>query len=185
MYDELVATLRRQCIEMACGNCKTCVNRQAADAIERLEAALILMVLQYCTDEDGTLWHQFMSAGEGAFDALGITLKTNPKVLWDRLEKKEAADAIEERCQQVDKFAEEAALLYAKLPHWIPVTEQLPEKMQYVLVRYKNNDMAVASWFGGDEDIRFWRVMTDEGWCADCDTEPTHWMPMPEPPKEE
>ena len=68
---------------------------------------------------------------------------------------------------------------------WIPVTERLPEKMQYVLVRYQNNDMAVASWFGGDEHIRFWRAMTDEGWCADCDTEPTHWMPLPEPPKEE
>ena len=89
MYDELVATMRRQCVEMACGNCGTCVNRQAADAIERLEAALILMVLQYCTDEDGTLYHQFMCAGERAFDALGITLKTNPQVLWDRLEKAE------------------------------------------------------------------------------------------------
>ena len=68
---------------------------------------------------------------------------------------------------------------------WIPVTERLPEKMQYVLVRYQNNDMAVASWFGGDEHIRFWRAMTDEGWCADCDTEPTHWMPLPQPPEEE
>ena len=69
-------------------------------------------------------------------------------------------------------------------PRWVPVTERLPKKMQYVLVRYKNNDMAVASWFGGDEHIRFWRAMTDEGWCADCDTEPTHWMPLP-PPEEE
>ena len=82
---------------------------------------------------------------------------------------KQAADAIEELSK----------------PGWIPVTERLPEKMQYVLVRYQNNDMAVASWFGGDEHIRFWRAMTDEGWCADCDTEPTHWMPLPQPPKEE
>lgn len=36
MYDELVATLRRQCVEMDCGNCNTCVKRQAADAIEEL-----------------------------------------------------------------------------------------------------------------------------------------------------
>ena len=27
-------------------------------------------------------------------------------------------------------------------PRWVPVTERLPKKMQYVLVRYKNNDMA-------------------------------------------
>lgn len=71
------------------------------------------------------------------------------------------------------------------VPKWIPVTERLPEKRKYVLVRYKNNDMAVACWFDGDEDILFWRAMTDEGWCADCDTDPTHWMPLPEPPKEE
>lgn len=79
----------------------------------------------------------------------------------------QAADAIEELSK----------------PRWISVTERLPEKMQYVLVRYQNNDMAVASWFGGDEHIRFWRAMTDEGWCADCDTEPTHWMPLPQPPQ--
>lgn len=85
MYDELVKRLRFY-------QDGTLYYKQAADAIERLEAALILMVLQYCTDEDGTLWHQFMCAGEGAFDALGITLKTNPQVLWDRLEKLEAKE---------------------------------------------------------------------------------------------
>lgn len=87
MYDELVKRLREHN-----GWALNETLDAAADAIERLEAALILMVLQYCTDEDGTLWHQFMCAGEGAFDALGITLKTNPQVLWDRLEKLEARE---------------------------------------------------------------------------------------------
>lgn len=85
MFDDLVNRLREPC---QYENCILC--QQAADAIERLEAALILMVLQYCSDDDGTLYHQFMCAGEGAFDALGITLETNPQVLWDRLEKIEA-----------------------------------------------------------------------------------------------
>ena len=104
-----------------------------------------------------------------------------------------AADAIEEltadcdmyRKCMTDEHNKAARLLWDKEHCWIPVTERLPEKMQYVLVRYQNNDMAVASWFGGDEHIRFWRAMADEGWCADCDTEPTHWMPLPQPPKEE
>lgn len=39
MYDELVAVLRRQCAEMDCGNCNTCVKKQAADAIEQLSNA--------------------------------------------------------------------------------------------------------------------------------------------------
>lgn len=107
---------------------------------------------------------------------------------------REAADAIGELSMKL--HGDEAAIAGMKReiermvvsvnkPRWISVTERLPEKMQYVLVRYQNNDMAVASWFGGDEHIRFWRAMTDEGWCADCDTEPTHWMPLPQPPKEE
>lgn len=90
MYDELIKRLRRDATAFT-GFVERDL-KEAADAIERLEAALILMVLQYCSDDDGTLYHQFMCAGEGAFDALGITLKTNPQVLWDRLEKLEAKE---------------------------------------------------------------------------------------------
>lgn len=90
MHEDLVKQLRG-CAEVnSLSLYKRGLMKQAADAIERLEAAFILMVLQYCTNEDGTLWHQFMCAGEGAFEALGITLETNPQVLWDRLEKLEA-----------------------------------------------------------------------------------------------
>lgn len=87
MHDDLVKRLHKRIALTTAGSPLQDDLKEAADAIERLEAALILMVLQYCTDEDGTLWHQFMCAGEGAFDALGITLETNPQVLWDRLEK--------------------------------------------------------------------------------------------------
>ena len=92
--DELIKRLRnrRICIQQSGSLDDFPLLKEAADAIEKLEAALILMVLQYCTDEDGTLWHQFMSAGEGAFDALGITLNTDPQVLWDRLEEIEAKE---------------------------------------------------------------------------------------------
>ncbi len=104
----------------------------------------------------------------------------------------DAADAIEELIpfkKQVEKGmglldkAEE--LLNALKPRWIPVTETLPEDGVYVLGRYKNNEMAVVCVFDHDEDITFWRAQTDEGWEADCDTEPTHWMPLPEPPEGE
>ena len=73
----------------------------------------------------------------------------------------------------------------ARWPSWIPVNERLPKLDKYVLVRFASNDMAVACYFNRDEDMIFWRAMTDDGWYADCDNEPTHWMPLPEPPKEE
>jgi len=103
----------------------------------------------------------------------------------DALLVRDAADAIEERCQQVDKFAEEAARLYAKQPKWIPVTERLPEVNKYVLGYFKDGSMTAVCLFDIDEHMTFWRACTDEGWEADCDSEPTHWMPLPEPPKEE
>ena len=96
----------------------------------------------------------------------------------------QAADAIEQLSNAVSTYWRGWTLGYdagreESKPRWIPVTERLPEKKKYVLVCYKNNDMAVACWFDGDENILFWRAITDEGWCADCDTDPTHWMPLP------
>ena len=72
----------------------------------------------------------------------------------------------------------------AKLPKWISVSERLPKIGTNALVCFQNCDMAVACVFDTDEDLTFWRAVTDEGWTCDCDTEPTHWMPLPYPPHE-
>lgn len=56
---------------------------------------------------------------------------------------------------------------------WISVNEQLPEKMQSVLV-YRDGDMGVD--FIDDNGGWFWN---------DTDELPpvTHWMPLPAPPE--
>lgn len=66
-----------------------------------------------------------------------------------------AADAIEELSK----------------PRWIPVTERLPEKHERVLVHSKRVKMKTDF------------INNDGKWY----TTPlvTHWMPLPEPPKEE
>ena len=56
---------------------------------KKLEYALLLMVYQYCTDNNH-LDHQFMTAGETAFRALGITLDTPVKEIEDRIDQLES-----------------------------------------------------------------------------------------------
>ena len=92
MYDELVKGLRETDFSDGCP-CEAepmcasadCIIAQAADAIEKLRGALLLMVLQYCTTDDGLLYHSFMSAGEKAFAVLGLKNGQQAEPLWDRV----------------------------------------------------------------------------------------------------
>lgn len=86
----------------------------------------------------------------------------------------EAADAIEElmrRCEQ---------LQYMPPPAWIPVTERLPKRGKNVLVANKRGkqwdiDKAWLSCYGSGFDRCGKRSLYHV----------THWMPLPQPPKEE
>lgn len=74
----------------------------------------------------------------------------------------EAADAIEELSK----------------PRWIPVTERLPDAGERVLCYCRANIYEVM------------KMRTDGDWAYDTNhvymhSFVTHWMPLPEPPKEE
>ena len=97
---------------------------------------------------------------------------------------KEAADAIEKMSEAYDKLSRHMDDLAALFPRWIPVSERLPETGVDVLVKFPQN-MAVAS-----IDIVEWVVNSGDGWCTDInlaggEKNPTHWMPLPQPPEEE
>lgn len=78
----------------------------------------------------------------------------------------DAADAIEE-------------LTDRNVGKWIPVTERLPEVGQKVLFSYmgciKKRPRIFIGWYNGKQ----W----DSLFATEYDV--THWMPLPEPPKEE
>lgn len=62
---------------------------QLKKRVNQLEYALLLMVSQYCVEPDGTVTHLFMSAGEHAFEALGIgnyESEENLELMIERLE---------------------------------------------------------------------------------------------------
>ena len=92
-----------------------------------------------------------------------------------------AADVIEELKRDLDfAIRAEAAAVKACTPRWIPVTERLPERFIPVIV-FGDGVVGCGDFVGFAEPAH----------CAswDCDTSEietvTHWMPLPEPPKEE
>lgn len=68
---------------------------------------------------------------------------------------------------------------------WVSVGERLPEKKQDVLMLFGAGNMAVGWLYDIDEHTTFWCAYTDDGFYTDCDCVPTHWMPLPESPKED
>lgn len=61
---------------------------------------------------------------------------------------------------------------------WIPVTERLPKNLTTVLVVFKRHDEIRRMGFGTLQQHGVWYV-SNEGMPP-----VTHWMPLPEPPKE-
>lgn len=96
-----------------------------------------------------------------------------------------AADAIEKLSMKL--HGDEAAIagmkreiermVVAGKPRWIPVTERLPEKRKWVLCKCQANIVEVlrfenAEWYHDPAHVYMFEFVT-------------HWMPLPEPPKEE
>ena len=105
--------------------------------------------------------------------------------------REDAADAIEHMQKTILRLENELGI-YDDLPmvdqsmalskmekttQWIPVTERLP--YESVFVHGKGGELIVAQY---SHKHKWWE--DDEGYY--CDTNyVTHWMPLPEPPKEE
>ena len=101
----------------------------------------------------------------------------------------EAADAIEELQEDnaalnvtVSNLIEQIAEL--SKPKWIPVTERLPEEHVFVLVRQDDDRMMIAVRVDGNWWYRYFAYDVDR-WDENEQGTITHWMPLPEPPKEE
>ena len=97
----------------------------------------------------------------------------------------QAADAIEELSHSKDMvFVDENGRVVIKFfPKWIPVTERLPEHAygegDSVLTVSSLGSMRVLYFDGGN-----WCYPTGEALTTARKYPITHWMPLPEPPKE-
>ena len=68
-------------------------------------------------------------------------------------------------------------------PKWIPVTERLPKKEEYVLLWYAKNNRNPT--LHAKNPAAVGRLTHGMFIVDGCSVEVTHWMPLPEPPKVE
>ena len=98
-----------------------------------------------------------------------------------------ASDAIDDLSKQLDDMNEANIALYGALPRWIPLSEKLPEEKTYVLILADTiaGKMAKVSFrYKDSAGNNCWTALDEYGKNL-FDWKPTHWMPLPEPPKEE
>ena len=94
----------------------------------------------------------------------------------------QAADAIDTMCEMVatahDELANVIQSCEESKPRWIPASERLPNPYDIVF-GWDGCDIGFAAW---QRKGRYW--LGDENF---DDTHPqiSHWMPLPEPPKED
>lgn len=102
-----------------------------------------------------------------------------------------AADAIEQLSNAGSAYGRGWTLGYdagreESKPRWIPVTERLPESQGPFLTRYGFGDASIETgqFFYGV--LYYLYADADPHWQHESvGVEVTHWMPLPEPPKEE
>lgn len=94
----------------------------------------------------------------------------------------DAINAIEKLEHKVFILEGDREGLLAQIPRWIPVSERLPEESGRYLV------IAIEPWFGSTcTEIMRYRA-GENLWAYDgriTESKITHWMLLPEPPKEE
>lgn len=104
--------------------------------------------------------------------------------IWAVIE--QAADRIANQSTHIAALQQEIEKLRGQLPRWIPVTERLPELDELVLVIASGKPKENITLDGAIELA----TLYSDGWCLETWPEwtganVTHWMPLPEPPKEE
>lgn len=100
----------------------------------------------------------------------------------------EAADAIEELSRKYIEERNVAVELTGELaskPRWIPVAEQLPGDNQDVLVMVHWRDYQEDMMCYGRKSKTRWFLWNGELAEIFNGFDVTHWMPLPQPPKEE
>ena len=109
--------------------------------------------------------------------------KCNDAIECDYCEYNNTTEYVDRACS--DRLMLQAADAIEELSkhRWIPVTERLPEVDQPVMICAFGKSVGEGVYRGHDGFHHVWKMYTSSG--TYWDDEVTHWMPLPQPPKEE
>lgn len=100
-----------------------------------------------------------------------------------------AADIIEEEDMAFRHLERDYKELCAHLPKWVPVTEQLPKTRESILGKKSSKVIVAFRFDDGTQGTGTAHTLNGEWVFEDhiivVARTITHWMPLPEPPKEE
>jgi hypothetical protein len=170
MYDELTTDLRRAANTWLAEEYKVCAEavryllKESADAIE-----LQQKLLDGLEADNDSLCEKVaeLQAYVALYKDGG---ETAMKVANDYKARIEELSAIRE-----EQKAQIIAMAAENKPRWIPVTERFPERYTWVLVSAEKHEVAIEAFYDGAQ----WKDPLLDGLIV------THWMPLPQPPKEE
>ena len=129
---------------------------------------------------NSVLYHSFLAGYEAAKEHAHAALEEAEAEI-DRLQTKlsEAGILTTEHLIDASKMVDVSSS--ATLNNWISVKDRLPEKDSTVLIYTDEHDIYMAKIYGENEA---WPISNSCG-CCGREERFTHWMPLPQPPKEE
>ena len=83
------------------------------------------------------------------------------------------------------EMEEKIKTLEAQVPRWISVKERLPENKQMVIGFTPCDGYMFVGYYVDDQKWKQWYIVTAMRSTKYMTKKVTHWMPLPEPPKEE
>lgn len=142
---------------------------------DEIKKAMAYCVEPYCPGEKCPYWDAESCAQDKTYDALALIQQLEAELRVTKANHQHTIDIAEKQKEQIQKLKSVIVKLNKeRVPEWISVEEMLPERDKEVLCFFVYPDSTTVCQ----------NVYYGNGHWLGEGSFVTHWMPLPEPPKE-